>query len=141
MKNLFWILTLLLVISGICFGGVIIKNRPVASSLSSQIVISWQTEDESGVVRFEILRASVQGTSLSEFSHVASINANGRSSDYKYEDKVFNKSDQLFHYKVRIHLQDGQYLDSEMTQYPVLWNSSTTSAARRTWGSIKAMFR
>lgn len=138
------IVFLLATVFATSFAGVIITRDPAAASLNGRIEVSWQTGDESGVVRFEVMRARVMegtGGAVGEFAAIASINANGRGSDYKYEDKVFNKSDQLFYYKVRIYLQNGQYVDSKVTENPVRWNSGTTSTVRRTWGSIKAMFR
>ena len=113
----------------------VIKDKPVAYSNGSDIIVRWSTEDESGVQRFEILRRS--GT-VGDFSVVASVDQlKGNNSTYEYDDKsVFKETSGVYQYKIRV--VNGQNPPPETDIVTV---SHVSSAAKRTWGSIKAMFR
>ncbi len=113
----------------------VIKDKPVAYSNGSDIVVRWSTADESGVQRFDILRRS--GT-IGDFAVVASIDQlKGNNSTYEYDDKsVFKETSGIYQYKIRV--IDGQNPPPETDIVTV---SHVSSAAKRTWGSIKAMFR
>lgn len=64
---------------------VVIRDKPVAYSNGSDIVIRWSTVDESGVQRFDVLRR--QGTS-GDFTVVSSIDQlKGNNSTYEYIDR------------------------------------------------------
>ena len=114
---------------------VIIKDRPVAYSNGSDIVVRWSTVDETGVQRFEILRRA--GTS-GDFLVVAGIDQlKGGNATYEYIDKsVFKNTGGIYQYKIRV--VNGQNPSPETDLVTV---SHVSSAAKRTWGSIKAMFR
>ncbi|HAL57407.1 MAG TPA: hypothetical protein DCP63_13300 [Bacteroidetes bacterium] len=122
------------------WGGVI-KNSPTAyPTHEGHIKVSWQTEDETGVMRFEVWRSQIVGGVLGDFMKVGSIEQSslrGNNSSYEFVDQsVFKTAGNVFAYKVRVVFQSGAIFDSDITR-----TSSTTSAAKRTWGSIKAMFR
>ena len=114
---------------------IVIKDRPTAQSNGSDVTIRWNTSDESGVLRFDVLRRS--GT-VGEFMIVGSIDQlKGNNSSYEFVDKsAFKSTGGLYQYKVRI--INGQVPAPETEIVPV---AHLTSAAKRTWGSIKAMFR
>jgi hypothetical protein len=114
---------------------VVIKDKPIAYSNGIDIVVRWSTVDESGVARFDILRRA--GTS-GDFTVIASIDQlKGSSSTYEYVDKsVFKVTSGIYQYKVRI--INGQNPPPETDLVTV---SHVSSTPRRTWGSIKAMFR
>jgi hypothetical protein len=114
---------------------VVIKDKPVAYSNGSDIVVRWSTVDETGVQRFDILRRA--GTT-GDFSLIASVGQlKGNNSTYEYVDKsVFKISSGIYQYKIRI--INGQNPAPETDPVTV---SHVSSAAKRTWGSIKAMFR
>lgn len=113
----------------------VIKDKPVAYSNGSDIVVRWSTVDESGVQRFDVLRRS--GTD-GDFTVIASIDQlKGNNSTYEYVDKsVFKVSSGIYQYKIRI--INGQNPAPETDPVTV---SHVSSTAKRTWGSIKAMFR
>jgi hypothetical protein len=117
---------------------IVIKDRPKAHYDSGSVVVEWSTADESGVKKFDVLRAQVKGDAPGEFRVVGSIDAVGRGSDYSFTDRdVFKDAGGVFVYKVRVIFRDGTFSDSQVSQStPVL-----SSTAKRTWGSIKAMFR
>jgi hypothetical protein len=114
---------------------VVIKDKPVAYSNGSDIVVRWSTIDESGVIRFDVIRRA--GTT-GDFTVIASIDQlKGSNSTYEYVDKsVFKVSSGIYQYKIRI--INGQNPAPETDLITV---SYVSSAAKRTWGSIKAMFR
>ena len=114
---------------------VVIRDKPVAYSNGSDIVVRWSTIDETGVLRFDVLRRA--GT-IGDFSVVASVDQlKGNNSTYEYVDKsVFKISSGIYQYKIRI--INGQNPAPETDPVTV---SHVSSTAKRTWGSIKAMFR
>ncbi len=122
----------------------VIRDRPTASQIpgsDGQVAVRWQTLDESSVLRFEIWRAKViSGDQLSEFSKVGEITQlKGNNYDYTYEfvdQSAFKTSSGVFAYKIRVVFQNQSYSESEVVKTSVI-----SSAAKRTWGSIKAMFR
>jgi len=114
---------------------IVIKDRPTAQSNGSDIVVRWVTVDETGVQRFEVLRRS--GWS-GDFLVIGSIDQlKGNNSVYEYVDKsAFKSSSGVYQYKIRI--INGQ---NPAPETDVVTVSHVSSAAKRTWGSIKAMFR
>ena len=115
---------------------IVIKDTPRAESKGGSVTIQWKTSDESGVVRFDMLRRT--GTA-GEFTIIGSVTQlKGNNSSYEFEDKsAFKSTDQLYQYKIRI--INGQVPAPETEIVSVA--HVTSSAAKRTWGSIKAMFR
>lgn len=113
----------------------IIKDRPTALSNGSDIILRWNTVDEAGVQRFEVLRrAGTEG----DFSLVGAIEQlKGNNSSYEYIDKsVFKANSGVYQYKIRIINGTNPAPETEVVSV-----SHLSSAAKRTWGSIKAMFR
>ena len=130
------ILALLLALAFVAtLSAVVIKDRPTAQSNGTDITIRWNTLDETGVIRFEVVRRS--GAS-GDFSLVGIVDQlKGNNSSYEFVDKSAFKTDGgLYQYKIRI--INGQNPSPETDIVSV---SHLTSAAKRTWGSIKAMFR
>ncbi len=114
---------------------VVIKDKPVAYSSGGDIVIRWTTVDESGVIKFDVLRRA--GTS-GDFTVIGSVDQlKGNNSTYEFVDQsVFKISSGIYQYKIRI--INGENPPPETDVVTV---SHVSSAAKRTWGSIKAMFR
>jgi hypothetical protein len=114
---------------------VVIKDKPVAYSNGSDIVVRWSTVDEMGVQRFDILRRAGTSGDFTVISSVAQLK--GNNSTYEFVDKsVFKISSGVYQYKIRV--INGQNPAPETDPVTV---SHVSSAAKRTWGSIKAMFR
>jgi len=129
---------LLIVIAVLAAGtvlAIVIKDRPTAQSNGSDVVIRWTTVDESGVLKFEVLRRS--GWS-GDFLVIGTVDQlRGNNSTYDFTDKsAFKASGGLYQYKVRI--VNGQ---NPAPETEIVSVSHVSSAAKRTWGSIKAMFR
>lgn len=113
----------------------VIKDKPVAYSNGSDIVVRWSTVDESGVQRFDVMRCAGP---TGDFLLIASIDQlKGNNSTYEYIDKsVFKVSSGIYRYQIRVIFAQGSAQESAVTTVYL-----ETSAAKRTWGSIKAMFR
>lgn len=124
---------LLLVVVSVAFGS-IIKDRPSALSNGSDIFVRWETEDESSVLRFTVIRRA--GTA-GDFMEINSLGPKGNYSSYEYVDRsVFRMTGGIFQYRIRVYTTETTYAETEIVTV-----SHVSSAARRTWGSIKAMFR
>lgn len=124
----------LVLVAGTLFA-IVIKDRPTAQSNGSDVVLRWTTVDETGVQRFEVMRRS--GWS-GDFMIIGTIDQlKGDNSSYEFTDKsAFKASGGLYQYKVRI--VNGQ---NPAPETEIVSVSHVSSAAKRTWGSIKAMFR
>ncbi len=132
MRTTLLLLASLVVISGLTAG--VIKDKPSAVSNGSDITLTWETLDESGVQKFEVLRRA--GTT-GDFVAIASVNPKGNNSSYQYVDQqAFKTTGGIYQYKIRI--INGQVPAPESEIVTV---SHLSSTAKRTWGSIKAMFR
>lgn len=97
------------------------------------IRIEWETGDENNVRDFVIERKSQE----SSFIEVTTLEPKGNNSFYSYLDEsIFKTSDYVFQYRLKIADNDGQVSYSQtITVTPKI------SSFKRTWGSIKAMFR
>ena len=114
--------------------------KPKAFS-DGHVSISWQKADESFVLRYEIWRAKVNGAGepspgdFTKIGEVVQLAGNGHS--YSFTDEnAFKTTAGVFAYKIRVVFTDQSYLDSPASKTMVV-----SSTAKRTWGSIKAMFR
>ncbi len=112
----------------------VIKDRPTANSNGSDIIVRWTSENESGVQEFVVVRrAGIDG----EFVPVATLATKGDHSSYEYIDRsVFKANTGVFQYRIRV--MNGQ---TPAPESEIVTVSHVSSTARRTWGSIKAMFR
>jgi hypothetical protein len=105
-----------------------------ASSDGVDVTVRWMTEDETGAAIFEIER---RGGTDGEFVAIGRIDPKGPSL-YEYVDhSAFMKTGAIYQYRIRVSFSNGQapYYSNPLTI------SHTVSGVRRTWGSIKAMFR
>jgi hypothetical protein len=115
---------------------VVIKDRPTAQSNGTNVVVRWSTLDETGVQGFQVLRRT---GFTGDFAAINSgiIVPKGNNSTYEFTDgDVFKVTGGLFQYKVRIVNGDNPAPETEIVSV-----SHVSSTAKRTWGSIKAMFR
>ncbi len=104
-----------------------------AQSQNDNIVIRWKTSDETGVQKFILERSTNQS---SEFLKLAEINPKGNNSIYEYIDaSAFKQTDNIYFYRLQIVTTNGSlYVGPISVLHRV-------SSVKRTWGSIKAMFR
>ncbi|MBI5645745.1 MAG: hypothetical protein HY962_02345 [Ignavibacteriae bacterium] len=100
----------------------------------NNITLEWKTRGEANVAVFEVQRkAGWQG----EFTTVASVDPKGPNSMYTFTDRTaYKSSESVYMYRLRIMEQNGPpSYSNEVTV------SHSVSSVKRTWGSIKAMFR
>jgi len=103
-------------------------------SEGEDIRLEWKTGEESNLQNFAIERKTPQ----SSFAEIITIQPKGSNSFYSYLDKSAYKptSSMIFVYRLKIVDNNNQVsYSAEITV------SHNVSGVKRTWGSIKAMFR
>jgi hypothetical protein len=127
------VLLLIILCTGIAFAGAILNKFAVSRSASGDVLVEWNTGDESTLKYFEVQRmAGVQG----EYTPLTKVEPKGSNSSYQFVDKsAYKTSDAIYKYRLAIVDNDGT------TSYSQELVMSSLSGVKRTWGSIKAMFR
>ena len=100
----------------------------------SAMILSWETEVEAEVRQFELFRKTSQG---SEFRLIATQTPHGIGQAYRYRDsQMYRSPASMVDYRLEVVFTSGlrQQLGERKVNY-------TSTAARRSWGSIKAMFQ
>ena len=133
-KRILSIVILAVFISSIAICGVIRDGSLSARSDGSNITIQWVSEDENGVARYELERkAGVNG----QFLWLASVALRGNNSSYVYiDDSAFRTPESVYQYRIKVVFTNGT-----SAYYGPVTVTHSVSSGRRTWGSIKAMFR
>ena len=105
------------------------------------MTIRWETSDESATVKFEVYRREFRSGGMGPAELVAVVQAKQQSNSvYQIEDSgIFKTADRVLQYEIRAVDQNNVVV--EKASMTTVFSSGLTSAARRTWGSIKAMFR
>lgn len=103
------------------------------SSEGDNVQLQWKTEEETNLKQFDIERKTPGGA----YADIAVIQAKGSNSYYSYTDKsAYKANDLIFVYRLKIVDNDNSYSYSNEVSV-----SPNISGVKRTWGSIKAMFR
>ena len=116
------------------FADVVREGTLQARSDGGSIKLNWVTDDETSVARFEIERRV--GTS-GAFGYIATVMPKGPSLYEFVDHSAYKVSSMLYQYRIKIVFSNAS---SPIYVGPVTVNH-TVSGVRRTWGSIKAMFR
>jgi hypothetical protein len=104
-----------------------------ARSENENVVINWQTSEEINISEFAVERKA----SNSAFMEIGRVDAKGDNSLYSFIDQnAYKTDDVLFIYRLKIVGDENTYSYSKEITV-----SHTTSVGKRTWGSIKALFR
>jgi hypothetical protein len=133
--RILYTLTGLVLVSNLAFAGDPLKEGSFsARSDGTVIFVRWVSQDEAGVVRFEVERkAGLDG----QFFLLSEIQPRGDNSAYEYvDDSAFRVTETVYKYRIKVAYADGSSVYSPEIVVP-----HTVSDVRRTWGSIKAMFR
>jgi len=130
-KNIFIKISLLVVISAF-FLGVHYSDFSIVSD-TDNVILSWHTNIEEGLKETSVERKVVSGS----FASVGTVEAKGDNSSYTFTDEnAFKVEDGVYVYRLRFIDSDGDYhLSNEQTV------THLTSVSKKTWGSIKALFR
>jgi hypothetical protein len=121
-------------------GAAMVSGRVRLSSFSIQeegrdFVITWQSELEEDVQQYEIMRKTPY--SNDQFVRVHEVQAHGINRSYAFRDsQVFKSGADKVDYQLEAVYSNGvrEVVKSQSLNY-------TTTAVRRTWGSLKAMFQ
>ncbi len=104
-----------------------------ASSEGDNVALNWQTGDEVNLKNFVIERKPANG----EFGEIAVLESKGDNSFYTFIDEsAYKTNDALYNYRLKI--IDN---DNSVTYSAVVSVTHSVSSVKRTWGSIKALFR
>jgi len=105
------------------------------------ILLQWSTSQENGIKDFAVEKASQLNGQFYQID--GTIAATGAGSSYQFTDKEVYKttSSTYFIYRVRADGNDGSVSYSDAKSVSYNYSSSLSGVAKRTWGSIKAMFR
>ncbi len=114
--------------------------RGSADPNSDSITIDWSTSQEDGIKDFAVEKASQLDN---QFYELGKISPTGSGSTYQYADKGIYKttSTSIFRYRVRADGSDGNVDYSTTITVTYSYSQGLSGVAKRTWGSIKAMFR
>ncbi|MFH1196497.1 MAG: hypothetical protein V1720_12410 [bacterium] len=124
---------LFLILTATIFGGALVFDF-TAESNSDNILIKWKTTEETNLKNFIIQRKTAKGN----FIDVDAVQAKGSYSSYEYvDDEVFRTNDAVYIYRLKIVDKDNS--NSFSAEIPVA--HANVSGIKRTWGSIKALFR
>jgi hypothetical protein len=132
MKFRFSQLFIILLISITLFAGTFLEYFHGRSE-GEDIRLEWKTREEVNLEHFKIERKTPQ----SSFVEIATIQPKGSNSYYTYLDQsTYKAADMIFIYRLKIVDTNGQVSYSSEVSV-----SHSVSGVKRTWGSIKAMFR
>jgi len=114
----------------------VIKSGSIqAYSDGVNVTLRWATEDESSVLYYEVERST--GNS-GNFMSIGRIDPKGPSLYEFIDNSAFMlKVTTIYHYRIKVVFSG----DKTPLYTQSLTVSHTVSGVRRTWGSIKAMFR
>ena len=134
MKRLFPVILIVALFSGTVFAGAFLDFFSGVSD-GNNIVLEWKTRTESNLVRFEVQR---KAGATGDFLTLTSVQPKGSNSTYKYIDRsAYKEISALYIYRLKI-VENGGGPSSYSNDVTV---SHSVSSVKRTWGSIKAMFR
>lgn len=107
----------------------------IATSNGDTITLNWETSFEDNIKGFEILR----GKDKDNLAPIATVDAKGNNSQYSYVDQNAYKTSSSF-YAYGLVLIDNFGNKSGVVMHTQVVHDNVSSV-KRTWGSIKALFR
>ncbi|MFZ1729804.1 MAG: hypothetical protein WBQ23_03320 [Bacteroidota bacterium] len=134
MKHLTNILFVLILLAGTAISGAFLDFFNGRSD-GDNIVLEWKTRSESNLLRYEIQRKA--GTN-GDFVSLTTVSPKGSNSQYTYIDRsAYKDAESIYVYRLKI-VETASGPSSFSNEITV---SHSISSVKRTWGSIKAMFR
>ncbi len=102
-------------------------------SENGKVILEWKSKEEIALKEFIIERKS----NIGDFVQIGSIPPKGNNSYYSFIDETaFKSSGSIYYYRLKIIDLNGSI--SYSNEITIL---HSVSSVKRTWGSIKAMFR
>jgi hypothetical protein len=133
-KGYICLLSLIILSSGAIAGAIIKDGTLQAQSDGNNVTIQWGTTEEVFLSEFVVER---QAGSEGGFILIGSAAPKGNNSFYEFVDQTaFKTITSVYQYRIKIVSQDGSYTYSKTVTV-----SHNVSSVKRTWGSLKAMFR
>jgi hypothetical protein len=127
------IILLLILSAGIILPGVFLLKFTVRS-LNGNVILDWQCSSETNLKNYVVQRRTFNGS----YSDIATVQPRS-DMNYEFTDQTaYKNEDQVYYYQIEIIDNDGSVSKSQEIQ--VLHNNGVTGI-KRTWGSIKALFR
>jgi len=127
-------LLLIVLLAGTLFAGAFLDYFHGRSD-GNNISLEWKTRIEQQVVAFEIQRKAGHD---GDFLTIATIEPKGSNSFYSYIDRsAYKGSASVYIYRLKIN--EGSSAPASYSNEITV--SHSVSSVKRTWGSIKAMFR
>jgi len=128
------ILVLTLVATTVLLASVIRDGSLQARSDGNNIIIQWGSTDEAQVKEYQVERRNGTG---GEFGWIATVTKKGSNSFYEYIDRsAFKTTGSIYQYRIVTVFNNGGHEYSS-----IITVSHNVSSVKRTWGSLKAMFR
>ncbi|MBI2419409.1 MAG: hypothetical protein HYV28_16220 [Ignavibacteriales bacterium] len=129
MKRVFYILC---ATATLLFGSAFLDSF-TARTEGDGIRIEWKTGDESNLNNFVIERKTINGS----FFAVATVQPKGSNSSYSFVDQnIYKNTNSVFVYRLKIVDKDNSVSFSRELSV-----SHNISGLKKSWGSIKALFR
>ena len=97
-----------------------------------RITLNWRTGQEINVASFNIEKS----TNNEDFIKVGEVNPKGSNNSYEFVDESISRVKSIYYYRLKVVNTNGTFQYSE--SLPVIPN---VSSIKRTWGSIKALFK
>jgi len=130
------VLLFAVVVFGAAFAlGDAISPTSISGSSDAQGVhLKWVSVDETGVARYEIWRSP---GNAQHYDYLGKKMPAGSGTMYEFDDDTaFKTTDNFYSYEIRVVFSNGSTVS-----YFISVTTRNVSSVRRTWGSIKAMFR
>jgi len=123
------------VVSSLAFAGATIRDGSLeARSDGNDVTIQWATTDESMMQQFVVERQASGQTDWVDLD--PTVAPKGSNSNYYFVDQsAFKTTASVYQYRIKMVAQDG------VTYSKVMTVAHNVSSVKRTWGSLKAMFR
>ncbi|NWF88266.1 MAG: hypothetical protein HXY50_02260 [Ignavibacteriaceae bacterium] len=132
MNNRLFGILLVISILGTSFAGAFMEYFNGRTE-GENVKLEWKTNEESNLKHFVIERKTPQ----TSFIELATVSPKGSNSFYSYLDEsVYKSTNYIFIYRLKIVDKDQGFSYSREVSV-----SPNPSDVKRTWGSIKAMFR
>lgn len=132
MKNRFTIIFIFLLAISTVLAGALLDYFH-AQNDGDNVQLEWKTTIESNLANFVVQRRTPE----SQYIDLGTVNPKGNNSIYTYTDlSAYKMTDLVFVYRLKIVDTDGSVAYSVEVSV-----SPNISGVKRTWGSIKAMFR
>lgn len=134
MKHILRIFIVIMVLSATAFAGAFLDFFNGRSD-GDNITLEWKTRSENNLQRYEVQRKAGHN---GDFVSLATVSPKGSNSMYTYIDRsAYKETASIYVYRLKI-VENGSGPASYSNEVTV---SHSVSSVKRTWGSIKAMFR